>query len=214
MKPFQLGEVFGYLKSHKLSGKDLRKILRLAPVTDRLAIASDREGMEPEGVRKFPDVLKTYSLEGIDITDLMCREARRANAEQFAKLLAKVPKPHNRVEEFVESTSGKKSTPEPKGDSERSEESSVKKKEKERQEAPPKITLFGYPPTSIVRWLGANGYPLSAAESVVDYYGLPISKSTISTQWRAGTKGERGEPAPLTKEQVAELVKTCKIKKV
>lgn len=69
-------------------------------------------------------------------------------------------------------------------------------------------TLFGFAATAIIRWLGKKGIDLAYAKKVLERNGLTdLSDSTIKIQLRAGAKGERGEPAPLTEEQAAQLLK-------
>lgn len=67
--------------------------------------------------------------------------------------------------------------------------------------------LFGFPGTAVIRWLGKQGVAFPKAKAILDKHGLgEMSESTIKIQLRAGLKGERGEPAKLTKDQAKQLL--------
>jgi len=62
--------------------------------------------------------------------------------------------------------------------------------------------LFGYHPTAVIRWMGAQGWKFSAAQAVLEHYGFSIADATIRTQLAAGRRGERGAPAKLSDDQM------------
>lgn len=65
--------------------------------------------------------------------------------------------------------------------------------------------LFGHAITAIFRRLGKEGWAAKDAMTAVKKLGVECSPATAQIQVKAGAKGERGEPAPLTKEQLKEL---------
>ncbi len=66
--------------------------------------------------------------------------------------------------------------------------------------------LFGFPVTAVLRWMGKEGWTFHDARKVLDAYDLQeVADGTIRTQLGCGKRGERGEPAPLTPEQVKQL---------
>lgn len=69
-------------------------------------------------------------------------------------------------------------------------------------------TVLGYSATSVVRWMGVQGFGFKDARKVMDELcpNNTLSDSTIRCQlfgakFAKGEKGYRGEPAPLTEEQ-------------
>lgn len=66
--------------------------------------------------------------------------------------------------------------------------------------------LFGYSATAVMRWMGANGWSFDKAMAAFAGMGVDdLSETTFKIQLRAGVKGERGDPAPVTDKQAAEL---------
>lgn len=57
--------------------------------------------------------------------------------------------------------------------------------------------------TSVLRWLGANGITVKQAKLACRALEIPVADATVQAQVYAGKKGERGEPAELTKAQQA-----------
>lgn len=67
--------------------------------------------------------------------------------------------------------------------------------------------LFGHPGTAVIRWLGKQGVDFTKTQAILAKHGLTsLSESTVKIQLRAGAKGERGEPAPITKDQAKQLL--------
>lgn len=62
--------------------------------------------------------------------------------------------------------------------------------------------LLGFPVTAVMRRLGKEGWDLDRVKRALAAMGVACSDSTTSIQVRAGAKGDRGEPAALTKEQL------------
>lgn len=66
--------------------------------------------------------------------------------------------------------------------------------------------LFGYSATAVMRWMGANGWSFDKAMAAFTGMGVDdLSETTFKIQLRAGVKGERGDPAPVTDKQAKEL---------
>lgn len=59
--------------------------------------------------------------------------------------------------------------------------------------------------TSVIRWMGKEGWSLTEAKKAIEKAGVPYSESTTRAQLLAGRKGERGDPAVLSKAQIKEL---------
>ena len=66
--------------------------------------------------------------------------------------------------------------------------------------------VMGFAVTSVMRRLGKEGCSTAHVIAILKANKITPSPATASIQVSAGKKGERGEPAPLTKEQVAELI--------
>lgn len=61
--------------------------------------------------------------------------------------------------------------------------------------------LYGHTFTSVLRWMGKSGMDFASAKKVFDHHKVDINDTTIKIQLSAGQKGQRGEPAPLTKDE-------------
>lgn len=71
-----------------------------------------------------------------------------------------------------------------------------------------RYNLWGFPITAVLRWMGKNEWKMEHAKRALHGLGITdVADPTYSAQLRAGKKGERGEPAKLTPEQIAELRK-------
>lgn len=116
---------------------------------------------------------------------------------------------------FAESASGSSLTKEEK---EKAESLKAKKgpeeekgKTEKQKEGPStrgqRYELFGYPVTAVFRWMGKQGWSVDDAMKAAAYYNIACSPSTVKIQVKAGAKGERGEPAELSSNQVKELKK-------
>ena len=66
-------------------------------------------------------------------------------------------------------------------------------------------TVFGYTATAVCRALGKHGFKTADVRGIMKAKRVPINDTTVSIQTRAGVNGQRGEPAPLTREQISEL---------
>lgn len=73
--------------------------------------------------------------------------------------------------------------------------------------------LFGQSSSSILKWMGANGWKWQEAKQVMESYGFRIQDSTYRGQVWCGKKQQYGSPAELEDKQIAELEKKRKGKK-
>jgi len=87
------------------------------------------------------------------------------------------------------------------------EEAKEEKKEAKKAEAVAKETgpkkrwlVFDkYPVTSVLRWMGKNGFSFEQARKALSSVQCDeVNDTTLRIQLAAGAKGQRGEPAPLT----------------
>ncbi len=66
--------------------------------------------------------------------------------------------------------------------------------------------VMNYPVTAVLRRLGKEGFDFAKARKAINAFDAGgISDTTVRIQIAAGRKGQRGEPAPLTKDQIKEL---------
>ena len=71
--------------------------------------------------------------------------------------------------------------------------------------------IFGYSATSVLRWMGANGWGFEDAAVVMATIGAArIADSTIRIQLNAGRDGRRGPAAPVTPAQAKKLRELAK----
>jgi hypothetical protein len=69
-----------------------------------------------------------------------------------------------------------------------------------------RAVIFRHPVTSVLRRLGAEGFDFTRARQAINHFGAAgISDTTVRIQIAAGRKGQRGEPAALTEDQLKEL---------
>lgn len=65
--------------------------------------------------------------------------------------------------------------------------------------------LYDHPITSIIRWMGKEGWKFDEAKAAFTRLDISVADGTIRTQLRSGVRGDRGEPAPLTEDQADKL---------
>lgn len=65
--------------------------------------------------------------------------------------------------------------------------------------------LFGVSVTAVVRALGKMGWDFDKTQAALKRVGAEAAEATVRIQLRAGVKGERGEPAKLTADQIKQL---------
>ena len=72
-----------------------------------------------------------------------------------------------------------------------------------------RYTIFGKSVTSVLRWMGKQGWEFEDARKAVRSAGCECSDVTIRIQLLAGADGKRGKPARLTKEQQLALTEAA-----
>ena len=71
-----------------------------------------------------------------------------------------------------------------------------------------RIDCLGYPVTAVCRRLGKEGFSVAQVRAaLIDNMGLSVNPATVMIQVNAGRKGQRGEPAAMTKKELAALKK-------
>lgn len=65
--------------------------------------------------------------------------------------------------------------------------------------------VFNHHPTAVLRWMGTDHWDFEEARTAMKNMGIEVSDTTIRIQLRAGKKGERGEPAKLTEQEMKML---------
>jgi hypothetical protein len=66
--------------------------------------------------------------------------------------------------------------------------------------------LFGMTVSSVLRAMGKMGLDADEARKVLKAKGISLNEDTLASQVRAGSKGQRGAPARLTKDQKEEIL--------
>jgi hypothetical protein len=81
--------------------------------------------------------------------------------------------------------------------------------QKDSLKAGQKNKIFGFSACAVARALGKAGLKWEEADRILRAQGVKMSKASLSVQLGFGrnetTWGKRGEPAPLTDDQLAEL---------
>jgi hypothetical protein len=72
-----------------------------------------------------------------------------------------------------------------------------------------RYSICGHVVTAVLRRLGKAGWAVDRALRLLTALELPVAESTVKIQVRAGVTGDRGDPAPLTKSQLADLEALC-----
>lgn len=151
-----------------------------------LARAANEAGMTPADVAQFPKLLKPFKLKPDKITPLIIHQANAIFNEHSA-WLAKFEVDWNRrygySEEFVK---------------------------EDKPESRSRTSLYGYPITAVIRWMGTDCWDFEEARAAFKALNIPVADATIRAQLRAGERGERGNPAPINSLQAKELYNAAK----
>jgi hypothetical protein len=79
----------------------------------------------------------------------------------------------------------------------------------ETKQAARKSKILGFSACAIAKALGRAGLKLEEADRILRVHGVEMSRASLSVQLGFGrneaTWEKRGEPAPLTEDQIAEL---------
>lgn len=68
-----------------------------------------------------------------------------------------------------------------------------------------RIDLFGFPVSAVLKWCGKQGWDFAKAKKAMASLKVTVADGTVNTFICAGRSGQRGEPAALSKEQIAAL---------
>jgi hypothetical protein len=158
-------------KTHKIAAK----IARLA----------DREGMHPQDVIRFPDLLEDVGLEPDDVSEMTAHHAAGIlrNHDEFLR-------------QWVKEWNGPEQTQTPSYENRTS-----------LPEPPKRKKLWGFAVTAVIRWMGVEGFSTQEASRALKKLGYDIAETTIMIQLLAGKRGDmtRGEPANLSAQQANTL---------
>lgn len=74
--------------------------------------------------------------------------------------------------------------------------------------------MFGHAVTSVIRWMGKQGWTFEQAREALELHDCErVNDTTVKIQLAAGRKGDRGPAADLTEKQVSMLEKIRQKKK-
>jgi hypothetical protein len=68
-----------------------------------------------------------------------------------------------------------------------------------------RIDCLGHPVTAVLRWMGKAGITSGQAKQIMEKLEIPVSPITCQIQVTAGAKGQRGNPAELTKAEEQQI---------
>ncbi len=74
-----------------------------------------------------------------------------------------------------------------------------------------RYSIYGFPVTAVLRWMGADAWDPQEVRKVMGKLQCPVEEDTIKAQLHAGRKGERGNPAALSDQQVQELYQLLEV---
>lgn len=185
---------------------------------EKIAAAADREGMSEAAVVSFPDFVLAYGLEGATDADILQAEGiNRSRSRAITKGLAErnaavLKKREVAPEEPEESEAAPK--PKKKSKAVSSDPTAPEKAPKAKPAAPVKSKVLweGFAPTAVIRWMGKEGWSLEHSMAAIAGVGIHLADATFKIQWKAGQKGERGEPAAIT-PALAKKLKAARSKK-
>ena len=154
-------------------------------VAARLCRLADAHGMWEADVVRFEDILQQVNLTKEEITNEVIERAVQLRQQWRASI-------RNKVEAFNNRNKPAK----------RKVKKGTLKRAIVRNGKP---RPFGFPVTSILRWLGDQGFTEWDAMLLLEHWEITIASSTIKAQLRAGRIGDRGEPAELSAKQEEEI---------
>jgi len=164
----------------------------------KLAVASNRHGMWVHDVVRFPDILQEIGVEQADLTMPIIERAHEVTREQMARMQRKLAAINARsLESPVAATPDAFTAP---------------ARSPKREASGKQVKLFDQSVTAVLRAMGKQGGwkaedALLAIETLCE---KKFSITTVRLQLKAGSKGERGEPATLTSAQFKKLVQASK----
>jgi len=162
------------------SDKETKLIMQIADFADSHAILATHLLEIPK--LKIPGIKRKH------ITAARCRMADSHNAREVQKIIDQYCPPafQKRIPALVKEV----------------------KPDYDSRSAEKRKRIFGFPITSVVRWMGKEGWTLDEARIAIRTLNCDITDSTLRTQLTAGKNGKRGEPAKLSISETEELYST------
>ena len=163
-----------------------------APMTtaQRLALAADRHSLWAKDAARFEDVRAEFDLAAEECTEDVIEEAERINRAKLRELQL-------RLQGAVEAATEAKKTYQP---------ATIT-----RRKTGKRATIFGYPATAVIRWMGKEGWDFEeAAIAIQSLTGKKVADATVRAALGHGRRGQRGEPAKLTAAQRRKVIAASK----
>lgn len=188
---------------------DRAKAKKIAETTEeKLARLADQEAITPQHAALDAKLLKKNGIDPTTLTGAMIHRAAEIQREKINKTMARakafneahapklpadiIPAPSRIAQDEPAKEKGTKTPKE--------------KKPAVKHEVPVRTKIFGLAATAILRWMGkTGGWTPEQGLKALTNLGADLALATCKIQIKAGAKGERGEPATLTKKQIAEL---------
>lgn len=189
-------------------------------IEERLADAADYEGLTVEDLATDAKLLKKHRIAQTKLTGAIIHHAHELNRQRMQALLDmastrndEIQKAENErfaitnTESEGERTMKTKTTKTTKTSEPveiQKAKASTRKGEKipAKPAAPARSLVFDkYAPTSVIRWMGTKKWDIADALRACKALMPDIAEATVRIQLNAGKKGERGEPAKLTRDE-------------
>ena len=163
-------------------------------LAQRLARCADACGLHVEHAAVNEKRLAEFGLTIADMTGEVIRDAKAIDRAYETSLKQRIEKLAPKPAAAAKPAEAKQDKP--------AKNSPDKKDNGPRKQ----VQIFGHSATAVLRWMGKNNWNAEDAGVAMTTMGAKyISDTTIRIQLRAGAKGERGEPAPITREQAKKL---------
>ena len=174
------------------------------PIEIRLADAADYEGLTATDFATNPKLCKKHRIAHRLLTGAIIHKAAEHHCDRMSEMQATTkpktdPLTDNKEELIVNTKKATKKAPQP-------EQPEVLVRETVRE-----LIFSQYAPTAVLRYMGSEGWDIADAIRVIGQLAT-VAEATAKIQVRAGAKGERGEPAPLSEKEQAVLNKMRKAK--
>lgn len=191
--------------------KASKKALTHQEMVVELERLAEENGMRAKDLLEFPYKFKGSKLKPELITPALCVEAEHYHVEKWEESIRKWNAEGKQV--WVWDGHPEFSREKLLGINQTIQEE-LPAHESDRAPAPTvkgaRQSLFGFPVTHVLRWMGKDDWTMQEATVAMQRLGMDVAKATISAQLLAGRKGQRGEPANLTQDQIKQLYSTIK----
>ena len=159
-----------------------------APMTtaQRLALAADRHSLWAKDAARFEDVRAEFDLAAEECTEDVIEEAERINRAKLRELQSRLQGAVENAKTYQPATLT-------------------------RRKPGKRATIFGYPATAVIRWMGKEGWDFEeAAIAIQSLTGKKVADATVRAALGHGRRGQRGEPAKLTAAQRRKVIAASK----